>query len=178
MSEYRFSAQLSEHQHLHVQTDSLEELGRALVFFGLANANNAQPNAAQQELPLAAAVEEPAAPKQRKPRAVKSEPAATPAAAETALPETAAAAPAAESPSEGNAAAEVSEQEAPAAQTASSSVPAPSATPAEAADAVRAYGAKFGITAARELLQKHGFAKTADITAEEAGEIVAAASAA
>lgn len=173
MSEYRFSAQLSEHQHLHVQTDSLEELGRALVFFGLANANNAQPNPAQQERPLAAAVEEPAAPKQRKPRAVKSEPAATPAAAEPALPETVAAAPAA-----GNAAAEVFEQEATAALTASSSAPVPSATPAEAADAVRAYGAKFGITAARELLQKHGFAKTADITAEKAGEIVAAASAA
>lgn len=49
------------------------------------------------------------------------------------------------------------------------------ATVEEAAAAVRAYGAKHGLDAARALLQKHGFARTTEVTAEKAGDIVAEA---
>jgi hypothetical protein len=54
-------------------------------------------------------------------------------------------------------------------------VAAPAATVEEAAAAVRAYGAKNGLQAARDLLQKFGFARTTEVTADKAGEIVAAA---
>ena len=49
------------------------------------------------------------------------------------------------------------------------------ATVEEAAAAVRAYGAKHGLDAARALLQKHGFARTTEVTADKAGHIVAEA---
>lgn len=49
------------------------------------------------------------------------------------------------------------------------------ATVEEAAAAVRAYGAKHGLDAARALLQKHGFARTTEVTADKAGRIVAEA---
>lgn len=170
MSEYRLNARLNENVHLDIQTDNLADMAQALQFFGLANTKDER----QQELPLQPAAEPAPAPaeepKAKKPR----KPAATQPAAEPAPVETAPTEPAADSPSEGNAAAAVSAPEAPAASTASSPV---SATPAEAAEAVRAYGAKRGIAAARELLQKHGFAKTAEITADKAGLIVAEASA-
>lgn len=171
MSEYRLTANLNENAQLHVVTDSLNDMAQALLFFGLANANQAPANPAQQELPLEApapVAEEPKAKKSRKPAATQ--PVAEPAPVETVPAE-----PAAESPSEGNAAVEASAPAAPAASTASS--PA-SATPAEAAEAVRAYGAKNGIAAARDLLLKHGFAKTAEITADKAAAILAEASAA
>lgn len=167
MSEYRLAARISENAQLEITTDNLAEMGNALVFFGLAN----KPVSAPAEVTVAAdpapvVAEEPKAKKPRKPAATQ--PAAEAAPVETAPVETAV-----ESPSEGNApAAEASAPEAPAASTASS--PA-SATPAEAAEAVRAYGAKNGILAARELLQKFGFAKTAEITADKAGAIVEAA---
>lgn len=169
MSEYRLQARLSETAHLDIITDSLPEMAKALVFFKLAEPNPAEQ--AQSELPLEApapVAEEPKAKKTRKP-------AATQPAAETAPEAPVVAEPATESPSEadeGNAVAESTKQETPAASTASS---AASATPAEAAEAVRAYGAKKGIVAARELLQKFGFAKTADITADKAGAVVEAA---
>jgi predicted component of type VI protein secretion system len=172
MSEYRLSAQLGENVHLHVATENLEEMGRALMFFGLANLSKTDPR--QQELPLEptepAPAEEPKAKKTRKA-------AATPAVTETAQAAPVAAEPVAESPSEGNAAAEASTPVAETASAASFEEPAPSATPAQAAEAVRAFGARFGITAARELLQRHGCVKTADITADKAGAIVAEVSA-
>lgn len=174
MSEYRLQARISEHAQLDITTDNLTEMGNALVFFGLGTPQQAAPAAVVEE-PTPVVAEEPAAPKQRKPRAPKAEAAATtieePAAA---ISETAAA-PATAAADEGNEpAAEPTpapEAETPA-STASSVV---SATPAEAAEAVRAYGAKKGIVAARELLQSFGFAKTADITADKAGAVVAAA---
>lgn len=70
---------------------------------------------------------------------------------------------------------------------AASPAPAASAPPAasgdavdpkSAAEAVRAYGAKFGIDKARELLKKHGFEKTAEITADKAAAVHAEATAA
>jgi hypothetical protein len=78
---------------------------------------------------------------------------------------------------------------APAAGGTSSPAPAPAASappasggdavePAKAAEAVRAYGAKFGIDKARELLKKHGFEKTAEITADKAAAVHAEATAA
>jgi hypothetical protein len=167
---YQFNAQLGENVQLHVSTDTLQSLGQALVFFGLADlTQQVKADERQQEPPLAAA-EEPKAKKTRKA-------AATPAVTETAQAEPVAAEPVAESPSEGNAAAGASEPEVPAASAASCEEPAPSATPAQAAEAVRAFGARFGITAARELLQRHGCVKTADITADKAGAIVAEVSA-
>ena len=51
-------------------------------------------------------------------------------------------------------------------------------TPQQAAEAVRAYGAKNGIDAAKALMAKHGVDKTANITAEKAGAIHAEATAA
>ena len=166
MSEYKLVAQISESAQIQIQTDNLNEMAQALLFFNLATPS------AQAPAPAAA---EPVAeePKAKKPKAAK--PAATQPAAEAAPVETAAAEPAVESPSEGNAAAAGQEVETPAAQAASSAGSSQS-TPAQAAEAVRAYGAKHGIAAARELLQKFGFAKTADITADKAGEVVAAAS--
>jgi hypothetical protein len=59
------------------------------------------------------------------------------------------------------------------AQAASAS--ASSVTPEMAAAAVREYGGKNGIEAARALLQKHGVDKTANITAEKAPAIHAEA---
>ena len=164
MSEYHILAALNDKVHLDITTDNLQEMAVALQFFGLAN-TSAKDEPAAEPAPAPVAEE----PKAKKPR----KPAATQPAPEPAPVETAPAEPAAESPSEGNAAAEVSEPEAPA--VSSASLPA-SATPAEAAEAVRAYGAKRGIAAARELLQKYGFAKTAEITADKAGLIVAEAS--
>ena len=168
MSEYHILAALNDKVHLDITTDNLQEMAVALQFFGLANTSAkdepaAEPAAEPAPAPVA---EEPKAKKPRKPAATQ--PAPEPAPVETAPEE-----PAAASPSEGNAAAEVSEPETPA--VSSASLPA-SATPAEAAEAVRAYGAKRGIAAARELLQKYGFAKTAEITADKAGLIVAEAS--
>jgi hypothetical protein len=45
----------------------------------------------------------------------------------------------------------------------------------EAAAAVRAYGAKNGLAAARELLQSFGFARTTEVTADKAADVLAAA---
>ena len=183
MSEYRLVAQISESAQIQIQTESLNELAQALVFFNLASPSAQRDGVAQAPAPAAA---EPVAeePKAKKPKA--SAKAAT-------SPDTAAPADVSEkktpasdtsdtTPSasangadEGNAAAAGQEVETPAAQAASSAGSSQS-TPAQAAEAVRAYGAKHGIAAARELLQKFGFAKTADITAEKAGEVVAAAS--
>jgi outer membrane biosynthesis protein TonB len=154
MSEYRLNAQLNDKVILDITTDNLAELGNALVFFGLANAAPV-PDLPVEPAPQPVAepvAEEPVAPKPRNPRKPKPEP--EPVAAVEEEP-----------------AAEVSE---PVAQPASSVSSAPSATPAEAAEAVRAYGAKNGIAAARELLQRFGFAKTAEITADKAGDVVAA----
>ena len=172
MSEYSLVAQISESAQIQIKTESLNELAQALVFFNLASPSAQRDGVAQAPAPAAAerVAEEP---KAKKPKAAK--PAATQPAAEAAPVETAAAEPAVESPSEGNAAAAGQEVETPAAQAASSAGSSQS-TPAQAAEAVRAYGAKHGIAAARELLQKFGFAKTADITADKAGEVVAAAS--
>ena len=160
MSEYRVSARLNDQVHLDIYTEDIAELANALVFFGLAS-NTAQPAPAP-----APAAEEPKAKKPRKPAATQ--PVAEAAPAEAAPAETAV-----ESPSEGNEpAVEASAPETPVVPAASSTV---SATPAEAAEAVRAYGAKHGILAARELLQRFGFSKTSEITADKAGAVVEAA---
>ena len=62
---------------------------------------------------------------------------------------------------------EEAEQAAPAA--------AATATVEDAAAAVRAYGAKNGLPAARELLQSFGFARTTEVTADKAAAVIAAA---
>jgi hypothetical protein len=53
--------------------------------------------------------------------------------------------------------------------------PAAAATVEDAAAAVRAYGAKHGLPAARELLQSFGFARTTEVTADKAAAVIAAA---
>lgn len=167
MSEYILNAKLNENVDLHVRAENLQEIAQALLFFNLADAGKKQ-EAVQQELQFeetAAPVAEEPKPKRAR-RAKESEPA-----------QEVAAEPVVAEPEGNETAAEptpVEEVEVPT-STASSAV---SATPQEASEAVRAYGAKFGIAAARELLQKFGFAKTADITADKAGEIVAEVNAA
>lgn len=46
----------------------------------------------------------------------------------------------------------------------------------EAAAAVRAFGAKNGLQAARDLLAQFGFARTTEVTADKAADVLAAAS--
>src|SRR5207237_331878 len=52
-----------------------------------------------------------------------------------------------------------------------------SVTQQQAADAVRAYGARTSVEEARALLGKFGFTRTAEITPEKAAEVLAAATA-
>lgn len=162
-----FRAAMGDRAEISISGNSVALVARALEHFGLAT---------PQVVPAGAApAAEPApAPAEKKTRAKKEaaapveKPVGTPVESQPATTQPADA-PAA---SEGNAAAAASEPETTAAPAASSAV---SATPEEAAAAVKAYGAKNGIDAARALLQKFGFARTGDITAEKAGEIVEAA---
>jgi outer membrane biosynthesis protein TonB len=160
-TEFNFEARVGEQSILRIRTGNLSELTAALVHFNLVSTNQAPAETAQVE----AVVEEAPAPKAEKVKKAKPEkaaPAPTPAVEEPAQPEPAQQEPAAASPSE------------PEAVKTDDTV---AKTPAEAAEAVRAYGAKNGIVAARELLQKHGFARTGDITADKAGALFAEASA-
>ncbi len=163
-----FRARLSDSAEISISGDDVELVSKALVHFNLfIPSGEVAPAAEPAPAPAAAPVEKKTRAKKEAAAPVEksSEPAESPSA--TTQP---ASAPAAES--EGNVAAAASEQETPAAPAASSIA---SATPEEAAAAVKAYGAKNGIDAARALLQKFGFARTGDITAEKAGEIVEAA---
>lgn len=74
----------------------------------------------------------------------------------------------AETPAPTSAPAPAASASAPAATTGSDTV-----SPQTAADAVRAFGAKHGIDKAREVLRKHGFAATKDITADKAAAVLA-----
>lgn len=151
-------ARMGDSAEISITGTDVRLVSEALLHFGLATPQAAaQPDVAVQM--AAPATEADPAPAPKKARAKKEEPAAAPVdptpepAAEPAAPET------------------------PAAPAASSAEPSASpATPEEAAAAVKAFGAKNGIDAARSLLQKFGFARTGDITAEKAGEIVQAAS--
>jgi hypothetical protein len=177
MSEYKLVAQISESAQIQIQTETLNELAQALVFFNLATPAAQRDGVAQAPAPVA---EEPKAKKSKAAKAATSpDTAETAAASETKTPasDTSDTTPSASAngADEGNAAAAGQEAETVAAPAASSAGSSQS-TPAQAAEAVRAYGAKHGIAAARELLQKFGFAKTADITADKAGEVVTAAS--
>jgi outer membrane biosynthesis protein TonB len=166
-----FRARLGDNAEISISGDDVELVSKALVHFNLftpagvtapAPAAEPAPAPAPAEKKTRAKKETAAAPVEKPSEPTESQPATT----------SSADAPAAET--EGNAAAASSEPEAPAAPAASSIA---SATPEEAAAAVKAYGAKNGIDAARALLQKFGFARTGDITAEKAGEIVEAAKA-
>jgi DNA polymerase III gamma/tau subunit len=155
---------------IRIETNSRTALQDALVHLGLASTASfgaailgAPVNEATQA-PAAEPVAEPVAevkPKKSRAAKVAEEAVAAPVeeAAQTPEPEAEVQAPAVE------AAAEVAAPVAAAAK----------ATVEEAAAAVRAYGAKHGLDAARALLQKHGFARTTEVTAEKAGDIVAEA---
>jgi hypothetical protein len=151
---------------IRIETNSRTALQDALVHLGLASSS--QFGAAILGAPVNEATQAPAAepvaevkPKKSRAAKVAEEAVAAPVeeAAQTPEPEAEGQAPAVE------AAAEVA---APVAAVAK-------ATVEEAAAAVRAYGAKHGLDAARALLQKHGFARTTEVTAEKAGDIVAEA---
>lgn len=145
-------AQVTPHTRVHVTTTSLKELAQVMAYFNLVDAQ-----AAPAEAPTPTAA--PAAEKQTRRKTDK--------------PENK---PAAEAPKEqpaadtAGAAAGTSSPQPDAGASASTGV-----TPQQAGEAVRNYGAKHGIDKARELLKKHGFVKTADITADKAAAIHAEA---
>lgn len=139
---------------LHFATSNLSELARVMAFFNLPGTlGNADKPATKSATTKAAA--------------------GTAAGAGTTTPSSGTAAPSA-----GTAAAPAGSPAAPAPAPAASAPTAPAGdaiTPQQAAEAVRAYGAKTSIEAARALLQKHGFAKTGDITADKAAAVHAEA---
>jgi hypothetical protein len=148
---FDLEALIGERVKLRITTNSRDELASALNFFGLANPTGATAPAEETKAEETKAEET----KAKKPKVEK---AAAPA-AKTEAPAAKTEAPAA------------------AAETPAATTDAPKATVEQAAEAVRAFGAKKGIVAARELLQKHGFGRTSEITADKAGLIVAEASA-
>lgn len=163
-----FRAAIGERAEISISGTDVKLVSDALMHFGLGS-----PQAAAA--PAAAPAADPTpAPAEKKTRAKKEAAAPVEKPVETPVESQPATTQPADAPaaSEGNAAAAASEPETTAAPAASSAV---SATPEEAAAAVKAYGAKNGIDAARALLQKFGFARTGDITADKAGEIVEAA---
>lgn len=167
-----FRARLGDNAEISIAGDDVEQVSKALLHFNLFTpaGGAAAPAPAADTAPAPA--EKPAkAPRAKKEAAAPVEkPVETPVESQPATTQPADAPVASD---EGNAAAAASKPETTAAPAASSTA---SATPEEAAAAVKAYGAKNGIDAARALLQKFGFARTGDITAEKAGEIVEAAS--
>lgn len=143
------SAQVGNSE-LHFATNDLTELARVMAFFNLNPGN----------------VDKPATKTAKAPAPAASAPAGTTPSSGTAAP------------SAGTAAAPAGTPAAPTPAPAASAPTAPAGdaiTPQQAADAVRAYGAKTSIEAARALLQKHGFAKTGDITADKAAAVHAEA---
>lgn len=189
---YRLQAQLNEHASILVETESLGEMAQALQFFKLIDGPRPMPT----DIPDGSVDPTPTpvmdaaagkAPRRRKTDApvemkpVNAEVTSTPATgAESADATKTDTSPAssqttAGTSDAGNAAQPQAAANPTAATPASSNTPAVS--PAEAAEAVRAYGAKHGIVPARELLAKFGFAKTGDITADKAAEVAAAAKA-
>lgn len=163
-----FRARFGEVGEIAISGTDVKLVTDAMLHFGLAT---------PQQVAAAAPVVTEATPVAAETTPAKKSRKAAPAPTPTAIEEAAPAETAAESPSEGNAVAEAPSQDAPAASTASSTEPSASpATPEEAAAAVKAFGAKNGIDAARALLKQFGLARTGDITAEQAGAIVEAAS--
>ncbi len=157
---------------IRIETNSRSALQDALTNLGLASARAVQPAA---EAVVVAEVAPPVAEKAaRKPKAKAGEEvkAAVAEAVAEAAAETVAETVVAAAEQVAEAAVEQDVQDAP---EVANNVAAPAATVEEAAAAVRAYGAKNGLQAARDLLQKFGFARTTEVTADKAGEIVAAA---
>lgn len=147
---------------IRIETNSRTALQDALLHLGLATPSQfANPEESKPEVVQEAAVKKPRATKAAKAEvqdvAVKEEPKAE--AAPEVAPEVEQAAP--------EVAENVQEAAAPAA-TATVSIE-------EAAAAVRAYGAKNGLQAARDLLQSFGFARTTEVTADKAADVLAAA---
>lgn len=140
---------------IRIETNSRTSLQDALLHLGLATPSQFA-NGEQESKPETA--QEAAPKKPRSPKVAKAEVQDVVAKEET----KAEAAP--------EAAPEVVEQAAPEAAPA-----AATATVEDAAAAVRAYGAKHGLPAARELLQSFGFARTTEVTADKAAAVIAAA---
>lgn len=156
---------------IRIETNSRTALQDALVHLGLASSSQfgpalgaAIPNPAANEVVQGTVAEQTAKAKPKSAKKPQAE-ATVAAAAEAEAPAQAveAEAPADESPAEV------------AAPVAAPVEAVAKATVEEAAAAVRAYGAKHGLDAARALLQKHGFARTTEVTADKAGHIVAEA---
>lgn len=147
---------------IRIETNSRSALQDALLHLGLASPSQfAEPKAAAPE--VAKEVGQEAAPKKaRSPKATKAEVTDVEAKEESKTEE----AP--------EVATNVAEQAAPEAEQAAPA--AATATVEDAAAAVRAYGAKHGLPAARELLQSFGFARTTEVTADKAAAVIAAAS--
>lgn len=144
------SARVSEATEIHITTTNLNELAGVMAYFNLVPLAQASAAAAPvPETPAPAAAKAPKPPKETKAAA----PAPTPAPA-----------PAASAP-------------APAGSSTQPAEASASATPEQAAAAVREYGAKHGIEQARALMQKHGIARTAEITPANAAAIYADAKA-
>lgn len=146
-------ASISPNTRIHVSSTSLNEVAAIMAHFNLVTPD---------QVP-ASGNDKPATPSRRKTDKAET-PAATPPAP---APAATAPAPAATAP------APTPASPASAPQAASGSGDA--VTPQQAAEAVRAYGAKNGIDAAKALMAKHGVDKTANITAEKAPAIFAEA---
>jgi cytoskeletal protein RodZ len=159
---------------IRIETNSRTALQDALVHLGLASSSQfgstlgaAIPNPAVNEAVQGTVAEQTAKAKPKSAKKPQAE--ATVAAAAEAEAE----APAQVAEAEVQAPAELVEQAA--AEVAAPVQAVAKATVEEAAAAVRAYGAKHGLDAARALLQRHGFARTTEVTADKAGDIVAEA---
>lgn len=149
---------------IRIETNSRSALQDALLSLGLASPSQfAEPKAAAPEVAKGEVQE--AAPKKggRAPKATKAE-VTDVVAKEEAAPEVAP-----------EVATNVAEQAAPEAEQAAPAVATATVSVEEAAAAVRAYGAKNGLHAARELLQSFGFARTTEVTADKAADVLAAA---
>ncbi len=148
---------------IRIETNSRSALQDALLSLGLASPSQfAEPKAAAPE--VAKDVAQEAAPKKaRSTKATKAE-VTDVVAKEEAAPEVAP-----------EVATNVAEQAAPEAEQAAPAVATATVSVEEAAAAVRAYGAKNGLHAARELLQSFGFARTTEVTADKAADVLAAA---
>ena len=156
-----FRARLGDNAEIAISGSDVKLVSEALVHFGLGTPQ--QPAAAPAPVEKTPAdVAEKLAKKVRAKKEAAAEPVEKPA-QEAAPIETPPA---------------VSSEPAPAPATAAEepAAVAPSATPEDAAAAVKAYGAKHGIDAARALLQQFGFSRTGDITADKAAAVVEAAS--